>query len=54
MRFAQGYYLMGYAALVMLLMVFCPTGLLGFADRLLTPKVKNGGAGTTAPQKVAG
>ena len=40
MRFAQGYYLMGYAALVMLLMVFCPTGLLGFADRLLTPKAK--------------
>ena len=54
MRFAQGYYLMGYAALVMLLMVFCPTGLLGFADRLLTPKVKNGGAGTAAPQKAAG
>ena len=44
MRFAQGYYLMGYAALVMLLMVFCPTGLLGFADRLLTPKVKIGRA----------
>ncbi len=55
MRFAQGYYLMGYAALVMLLMVFCPTGLLGFADRLLTPKARNDGSGGAAvPQKAAG
>jgi len=57
MRFAQGYYLMGYAALVMLLMVFCPTGLLGFADRLLTPKAK-GEAGAApdgpSPQRAAG
>ena len=45
---------MGYAALVMLLMVFCPTGLLGFADRLLTPKVKSDGAGTAMSQKAAG
>ena len=35
MRFAEGYYLMGYAVLVMVLMVFCPAGLLGSADRLL-------------------
>jgi branched-chain amino acid transport system permease protein len=60
LRFAQGYYLMGYAALVMLLMIFCPTGLLGFADRLLTPKVKSSaGAGPAVPdgavpQKAAG
>ncbi len=40
LRFAQGYYLMGYAILVMVLMVFCPTGLLGLADRLLTPAAK--------------
>jgi branched-chain amino acid transport system permease protein len=37
LRFAQGYYLMGYAMLVMLLMVFSPSGLLGLADRALTP-----------------
>ena len=34
MRFTQGYYLMGYALLVMLLMAICPAGLLGLADRL--------------------
>jgi branched-chain amino acid transport system permease protein len=57
LRFAQGYYLMGYAALVMLLMIFCPTGLLGFVDRLLTTKPKAVGApapGDPAPQKAAG
>jgi branched-chain amino acid transport system permease protein len=37
-RFAQSYYLMFYAVLVMGLMVFCPSGLLGFADRLLTTR----------------
>ena len=40
LRFAQGYYLMGYAVLVILLMVFCPTGLFGLADRLLTSTAK--------------
>jgi branched-chain amino acid transport system permease protein len=34
MRFTEGYYLMGYAVLVMVLMVFCPTGLLGLVDRI--------------------
>ncbi len=33
MRVTQGYYLMVYAAMVMVLMVFCPTGLLGLAER---------------------
>ena len=28
---------MGYAVLVMALMIFCPSGLLGLVDRLLTP-----------------
>jgi branched-chain amino acid transport system permease protein len=36
-RFAQGYYLMAYAVLVMVLMIFCPTGLLGLLDRLFAP-----------------
>jgi branched-chain amino acid transport system permease protein len=57
LRFAQGYYLMGYAALVMLLMIFCPTGLLGFVDRLLTPKPKASaapGATIPLPEKAAG
>ena len=40
LRFAQGYYLMGYAVLVTALMVFCPTGVLGLADHILTPAVR--------------
>jgi branched-chain amino acid transport system permease protein len=35
LRFAQGFYLMGYAVLVMVMMAFWPSGLLGLADRLL-------------------
>ena len=34
MRVAQGYYLMVYAVLVMAMMAFCPSGLLGLADRI--------------------
>jgi branched-chain amino acid transport system permease protein len=41
LRFTQGYYLMGYAILVVVLMVFSPSGLLGLADRLLTPAAKS-------------
>src|SRR5262245_38517648 len=37
LRFTQGFYLMGYAVLVIVLMVFCPAGLLGLVDRLLKP-----------------
>lgn len=33
LRFTQGYYLLLYAAAVMLLMAFCPQGLLGLFDR---------------------
>lgn len=33
LRFTQGYYLTAYALLVMLLMVFCPTGVLGLTER---------------------
>jgi branched-chain amino acid transport system permease protein len=39
-RFAQGYYLMAYAVLVMVLMIFCPTGLLGLFDRFFTSPAK--------------
>jgi branched-chain amino acid transport system permease protein len=34
LRFTGGMYLISYAALVMVLMAFCPTGLLGLAERL--------------------
>jgi branched-chain amino acid transport system permease protein len=40
LRFTEGFYLMGYALLVMVLMAFCPTGLLGLADRLLKRRPK--------------
>jgi branched-chain amino acid transport system permease protein len=41
-RFAEGYYLIGYALLVMVLLVFSPTGLIGLAERVVarTPKAE--------------
>lgn len=50
LRFAEGYYLMAYAVLVIVLMVFCPAGLLGLFERLAklrtasAPSAPNGGA----------
>ena len=41
LRFTQGFYLMGYAILVMLLMAFSPSGLLGLADRMTRPVRKS-------------
>jgi branched-chain amino acid transport system permease protein len=54
LRFAQGYYLMGYAVLVMVLMVFCPAGLLGLADRLLSPAARTAGTGDRRQGAAAG
>jgi branched-chain amino acid transport system permease protein len=34
LRFTEGYYLMAYAVLVMVLIAFCPTGTLGLVDRV--------------------
>ncbi len=42
LRFTQGYYLIAYAAMVIVLMAFCPQGLLGLAERLLTPRKRAG------------
>ena len=33
LRFTEGYYLLIYALLVMVLMAICPTGLIGLAER---------------------
>jgi branched-chain amino acid transport system permease protein len=41
LRFTEGFYLMGYAVLVIALMVFWPSGLLGLVDRLLKPAAKS-------------
>jgi branched-chain amino acid transport system permease protein len=35
LRFTEGYYLMAYAVLVIVMMVFSPSGLLGLVDRLM-------------------
>jgi branched-chain amino acid transport system permease protein len=35
LRVTQGFYLLVYAVFVMVLMHFCPTGLLGLAERLV-------------------
>jgi len=36
LRFAESYYLIIYAVLVMVMMAFCPTGIVGLVERLLT------------------
>ncbi len=36
LRFAEGFYLLIYAVLVMVMMAFCPTGIVGLVERLLT------------------
>src|ERR1700704_4404687 len=50
LRFTEGFYLMGYALLVVVLMGVCPTGLLGLADRLLKPPRKSAPTAVAAPQ----
>ena len=44
LRFSQDYYLLAFAVLVMVLMAFCPQGLVGLWDRLV--KRLAGKAGT--------
>jgi branched-chain amino acid transport system permease protein len=43
-RFAEGYYLLGYALLVMVLLAFSPTGLIGLAERWLARAPRPKGA----------
>ena len=38
LRFAQGYYLMFYASLVIVLMIFCPSGLVGLWQRIVAER----------------
>jgi branched-chain amino acid transport system permease protein len=38
LRFTEGYYLMAYALMVIVLMVICPAGLLGLFERLVKPR----------------
>jgi branched-chain amino acid transport system permease protein len=55
LRITQGYYLILYAAAIMVMMAFCPSGLLGLAERVI--KSLNGrraGATTTVRAEGAG
>ena len=47
LRFTQGLYLIVYALFVMVLLAWCPTGLLGIVERLATPR-KAGAVPATA------
>jgi len=49
LRFAENYYLFGYALAVIVLMAFCPTGLIGLGERLLTMMAKPSAAPVKAP-----
>jgi branched-chain amino acid transport system permease protein len=49
LRFTEGFYLMGYALLVMALMVACPSGLLGLLDRLSRPITRSAETSAARP-----
>src|SRR5262249_39920654 len=53
LRFTEGFYLMGYAVLVIVLMVFCPSRLLGLADRIFKSGGDTAAAATAAPPDAA-
>jgi branched-chain amino acid transport system permease protein len=53
LRFTEGYYLMAYALMVIVLMVFSPSGLLGIADRVLRPAARTPGTAGTLAEAVA-
>jgi branched-chain amino acid transport system permease protein len=47
LRFSEGLYLILYAVFVMVLMAFCPSGLLGLAERFRAPAAKGREPGAT-------
>jgi branched-chain amino acid transport system permease protein len=53
LRFTQGFYLMGYAILVIILMAFSPSGLLGLADRLTRPSRRPAAGAVAGPAAAA-
>ncbi len=52
LRFTQGLYLILYAILVMVLMVFCPSGLLGLVDRLWARPRIGSAAAASVPDSI--
>jgi branched-chain amino acid transport system permease protein len=53
MRVAEGYYLIVYAALIMVMMAFCPSGLLGLVERLLKAAARGRSAPTLRAKEAA-
>jgi branched-chain amino acid transport system permease protein len=53
MRIAEGYYLIVYATLIMVMMAFCPSGLLGLVERLLKAAARRGRFAPTLRAKEA-
>lgn len=51
LRFAQTYYLIIYAVMVMIMMAFCPTGLVGLAKRAFRRKPQADAALSAAPEQ---
>jgi branched-chain amino acid transport system permease protein len=51
LRFTEGYYLIIYAMLVMVLMAFCPTGLIGLAERTVAALSRPRDAGAQSSSK---
>jgi branched-chain amino acid transport system permease protein len=49
LRFAENYYLFGYALATMMVMAFSPTGLIGVGERLVTMVAKSGAVPAKAP-----
>jgi branched-chain amino acid transport system permease protein len=49
LRFAEGYYLLIYATMVMLMMAFCPGGIAGLFERLFVSRRKAQGEEPAAP-----
>ena len=50
LRFTQGYYLLIYSALVVTLMAFCPTGVLGIVERIREARISRAASAARAAQ----
>lgn len=50
LRFTQGYYLLIYSALVVALMAFCPTGVLGIVERIREARISRAASAARAAQ----
>jgi len=54
LRITQGYYLIIYAASIMVMMALCPSGLLGLAERAMKAVLRTGPAAPALPTEATG